>query len=487
MINKNLISSVLCTTAILANSLSAGIAFAQKDKTTVTVEITSIKADSMWVVPPNGSVFFVKPSADRKFLLHFDQQEPFMLSFGIDSPKKGRMSLFVEKGDHLNVTTDFDQKSVFKGKGSENARVLNEYTTAYLQGYLKLDARKMTASEVFDGFTAIGQQSIDILEKNKKKVSPAFYKYQSVALLYQKLGSGMIIPYLYHAGLGKKMSESIPVHFWDVEKQVEMDDKLLVNPEYSRFMQGSFPLLLSYQEKFKKGLMDSTFSNEADTKLKLKLVEKRYTGKVRSVAMGAILKSALANANEVSAVKPSIDEYVNKYASAEDAKSILKAYDDFTKTAAGKTPPPFVLKDMDGKDVTLKDFAGKVIYMDFWASWCSPCRYEMKNGSPKLHEKFKDNKEVVFLYISIDSKADAWRKAIAEDNIQGIHLLSLGGNASPVAKAFNISGIPHYVIIGKDGKIFDNNAPRPSQDITPAKINEALNAPDQRNSILNKN
>jgi len=476
MIRKKLISCALCTVAILANSLSTGLAFAQKGNTTVTVEITSTKADSMWVAPPKGPVFFAKPDRDRKFQLHFDLDEPFMLSFGIDSPEKGRMSLFIEKGDHLNVVTDFDQKSVFTGKGSENAKVSNEYTTAYLQGYLKLDASKMTANEIFDGLVAIGQQSIDILEKNKQKVSPAFYKYQSVALLYEKLGSGIIIPYLYHAGLGKKISESIPVHFWDVEKQVEMNDKLLVNPEYTRFMQGSFPLLLSYHEKFRKGLLDSTFSNEAETKLKLSLVEKKYTGKVRSVAMEAILKSALAKANDVSAVKPSIDEYVAKYASAEDAKSILKAYDDFAKTTAGKTPPSFVLNDLNGKEVTLKDFAGKVVYMDFWASWCSPCRYEMKNGSPKLHEKFKDNKDVVFLYISIDSKADAWKKAIAEDNIQGIHLLSLGGHESPVAKAFNINGIPHYVIIGKDGKIFDNNAPRPSEDKTPARINEALSA-----------
>jgi thiol-disulfide isomerase/thioredoxin len=468
MIRKIILMLVLC--------FSIALTFAQKDNTKVTIEITSVKVDSMWVVPPKGEVFFVQPGADHKIVLNFNQEAPFVLTFGIDAPKKGRMSVFIEKGDNLNVTTDFDQKSVFTGKGAENARVLNEYSRVYLAGYLKLDANKMTASEVFDGFTAIGQQSIDILEANKQKVSPGFYNYQSVALLYQKLGSGLIIPYLYHAGLGKKISESIPEHFFNVEKQVKIDDKLLENPEYARFMQSGFPTFLSYKEKFKNGTLDSTFSPEVETKLKLSLVEKIYAGKVRSLALSAILKAALAKANDVASVKPLIDEYLAKYANAEDAKSILSTYDSYIKTAAGKTPPPFVLNDLDGKEVTLKDFAGKVVYMDFWASWCSPCRYEMKNGSPKLHAKFKDNKDVVFLYISIDSKADAWRKAIDEDKIEGIHLLSLGGNGSPVAKAFNINGIPHYVIIGKDGKIFDNNAPRPSEDKTPKRINDALMA-----------
>ncbi len=81
---------------------------------------------------------------------------------------------------------------------------------------------------------------------------------------------------------------------------------------------------------------------------------------------------------------------------------------------------------------------------------------------------------MVFLYVSIDDSEAKWRKAIEEDHIEGIHLLSTGGVKSDVAKAFNISGVPHYIIVGKDGKIFDNNVPRPSQDETPAKIMEAI-------------
>lgn len=456
-------------------------AFAQKKETTVTLDINPDRPDSIWV-GGYGEVFFAKPGKDNKIVLKLQLDAALSLRVGVDKPEKKSLTMFLEPGDQLNVATDLAKKTTFTGKGSGNANVFFEINQAFMDAYLKIDARKLTPSELFDKALEMGQQSIDILEKNKQKVTPSFYQRQSVTLYYNRLSfafaPGAPIPYLYQAGLGKKASESVPDHYWDIQKYVKLDEKLMGNPEYSSFVKFIYPMFLNYKTKSELGLLDSTLSAEANAKLTLGQVEKIYSGKMRSITLESIISSLLAKVKDVATVKPIIDNFNANYGSPEDAKSLQETYEKYEKLAAGKTPPAFVLKGQDGKEVTLKDFAGKVVYMDFWASWCSPCRYEMKNGSPKLHAKFKDNKDVVFLYISLDSKVADWKKAIADDKIEGLHFLSQAksGVNSPAASAFNINGIPHYVIIGKDGKIFDNDAPRPSEDKTPARINEALSA-----------
>ncbi|WP_236582302.1 TlpA family protein disulfide reductase [Sphingobacterium spiritivorum] len=227
---------------------------------------------------------------------------------------------------------------------------------------------------------------------------------------------------------------------------------------------------------FLEGKLDSPHELQ-DAYTDYQMILKYYpAGKVKSEALGKTIVKVLDQAKDLPVVKPLMEEHIAKYADAATAKMLLEKYATMDKLSSGKMAPEFTLKSLEGKDVSLKDFRGKVVYIDFWASWCAPCRGEMKNGAPKLHSRFKDNKDVVFLYISLDSKIDAWKKAIDEDKIEGVHLLSqaTSGVNTPIAKAFNISGIPRYVIIDKDGRVFDNDAPRPSEDITYDKITEAL-------------
>ncbi|WP_162304950.1 TlpA family protein disulfide reductase [Sphingobacterium olei] len=460
-------------------SLSVGIVCAQLKESTITVKTTSTKIDSMWVSGPNGKTFFAKPDEENKVVLRFKEEHPFILKLGIDAPTKWSLSLFVEQGDQLTVITDLDKQTKFSGKGKENAQVLFDCLTAYTATYKEMEkeigTRMLSPTEFFETYLKLGQSQIDVLEANKEKVSPAFYQDRSIAFQYQKLNLPTYGPSFFVQS-GKKLSESIPEGYWDLEKEVKITDDLFSNSDYTGYMKGIFPYFLLIQEKLKQGKLDSTFTNEADETLKLSLVERKYPTKLKSMAIVSIISGALGKAKDVTTLKPLMDSYLTKI-EPEDAEALMSKYNDYTNLATGKMAPDFTLKSLEGNDVSLKDFKGKVVYLDFWASWCAPCRHEMKNGSPKLHEKFKDNKDVVFLYVSLDSKVDAWKKAIADDKIEGIHLLSqaTSGVNTPIAKAFNITGIPRYVIIGKDGKIVDNDAPRPSQDITAEKIKEALN------------
>lgn len=342
------------------------------------------------------------------------------------------------------------------------------------QLFKKTDIKTISANELLKQFNEISDHSIALLKANKQKLSPVFYEKQLIDFVYGKKNNAMGIPFMLQ-GLGKrKLSTVIPDGYRTLDKGLKMDEQLLSNKTYASFITRKYVDFLRLKAMAAQGQTDRILSAEERISLQYELIEKHFSGKIRSLALRKNFEVASYGAKDMQVYKPLLDQYLAQYATAEDARETLVIFEKFTRVKTGKEPPFFTLKDQDGREVTLKDFAGKVVYMDFWSSGCGPCRYEMKNGSPKLHARFKDNKDVVFLYISIDDSADLWKKAIAADKIEGIHLLSPGGFKSPVADAFNIMGIPRYIIIGKDGKVFDDDAPRPSQDITPLRINEAL-------------
>ncbi len=134
-------------------------------------------------------------------------------------------------------------------------------------------------------------------------------------------------------------------------------------------------------------------------------------------------------------------------------------------------------KDKKGKeksfDEIVKEFKGKVVYVDFWASWCPPCRGEMPH-SKQLHEQFKDNKNVVFLYITLDRTEDAWKNGIQKMDIRGYHWYPSEIQRQDFMTRFGISGIPRYMLIDKKGTVVNADASRPSSGTIPQSIQALL-------------
>ncbi len=108
----------------------------------------------------------------------------------------------------------------------------------------------------------------------------------------------------------------------------------------------------------------------------------------------------------------------------------------------------------------LNQYKGKVIYLDFWASWCRPCKSEMPY-SLKLQKHFK-GKDVVFVYLSSDRDPKAWKNAIAMLRLTGEDYLVNAAVYNQYNKLFNVRYIPRYVLIDKQGKVVNANALRPS-------------------------
>ncbi|RFS21094.1 DUF4369 domain-containing protein [Chitinophaga silvatica] len=150
-------------------------------------------------------------------------------------------------------------------------------------------------------------------------------------------------------------------------------------------------------------------------------------------------------------------------------KEFAKRLESARKTAVGQTALEFSQADATGKDISLASFRGKYVLVDFWASWCGPCRAENPNVV-KAYDKFK-SKGFEILGVSLDDKKEKWLAAVDADKLTWTHVSDLKGWKNTVADLYGIRAIPQNVLIDPNGKIIAKNLR--GEDLA-AKLEEIL-------------
>lgn len=152
-----------------------------------------------------------------------------------------------------------------------------------------------------------------------------------------------------------------------------------------------------------------------------------------------------------------LNDMLNKFPGRNDLAGIKNSIEaDLSKKGwVGKEAPEISLPDTEGKMVSLSSFRGKYVLVDFWASWCGPCRRENPNVVEAFN-RFK-NKNFTILGVSLDQNKEAWKKAIAADNLKWTHISDLKQWESVVVPVYKISGIPFNVLIDPQGKVVAEN------------------------------
>lgn len=135
------------------------------------------------------------------------------------------------------------------------------------------------------------------------------------------------------------------------------------------------------------------------------------------------------------------------------ADYILKT-ENIKKLAVGSEAPEIILNDPEGNPVKLSALRGNYVLIDFWASWCRPCRIENPNVV-KMYNKY-NSKGFEIYSVSLDKNKEDWLNAIEKDNLTWTHVSDLKFWQSEGAKIYNVKGIPHTVFIDKEGKILAN-------------------------------
>ncbi len=211
----------------------------------------------------------------------------------------------------------------------------------------------------------------------------------------------------------------------------------------------------AYKEKNKK-IMDSLDEVDFDILAEKRKVVSAFVRQNPGSMRGAMaITENYGYYAEASDVAPLYDALSPEIISSEKGMEIKRLLDTYNAVALGKSAPEIIQSTPEGKSLSLSSLHGKYVLIDFWASWCGPCRRENPNVVA-TYNKYKD-KGFTVLGVSYDDDKNKWKKAIDDDKLEWNQVSDLQGWKNSTSDQYGIKAIPSNVLLDKNGKIIAKN------------------------------
>ncbi len=410
---------------------------------------------------------------------------PVMAYFEIDGK---RQPLYLTPGDNLDISvlnTEDAQAMTYAGKGS----AVNNYLTQVSQ----LQEKFITAGGKF--IWELEQEAFRARLDSMRAAFAAFHQgYTDTVALPEKLSNSLenknrlnLVSLkeeyeLVHYPDRAEMAEQLTVEksndaFYDVPFDTTFLNNAMMGYDYgfilSKYTELGviWPMYNSVPEEEIASAQD-TFPVMAD-----QIIRKGdYPAGIKEYLIAKNVNEFLRAQGITPFVDTIFNHFKKEYSHSPYLASLQERYGKWLAITPGQPAPDFTGNTPEGKKLSLSDLKGKVIYIDVWATWCSPCIQEFPY-SRKLQQQFEGNEQVVFLYVSVDKDKDQekWKKMLADKQLKGTHILDPREGDSSIWKAYLISGIPRYILIDQAGNIADAEASRPSSGKVKGEIEELLN------------
>lgn len=232
----------------------------------------------------------------------------------------------------------------------------------------------------------------------------------------------------------------------------------IYNTEMERLNKEAAKLQEKYQNAMSSGNADEAKKTEIDFQAmidNMKVFTKNFVKEHNSSVVSAYVTYIALMQQSIQIEGAELYSLIAKFP-AEISKSeyvikVKEIAEGLKKTAIGVVAPDFTMNDPEGKPVQLSSLRGKVVLIDFWASWCGPCRQENPNVV-KLYQKY-NGKGFQIIGVSLDRSKEEWVKAIKDDQLNWVQVSDLQFWQNAAARLYSVSQIPQSFLLDKEGKI----------------------------------
>ena len=403
--------------------------------------------------------------------------EAQMVSVDLDDEVK----LFLEPGDQLHIDADLldlPQSLRFSGQGAANNQFLATLRSRF-SDYLRIDYKDL---EVDTFLKMIDQRRLEMtrfLDEGCAQggLTPAFVDYYRAEITYEWANFVVSYPTDYMFANGSR-NEDLPADYYAVLNQVELVDETAIGTtHYGDFLWENFWRIADEaeervereqlsEEQRRAFIQPHTITYLPDFIVRLDEEQRRGAliqphnivyHLAKRLLHGKVLYFFLAGEiiddfqqGRFDQGEQRLAEFLQDNPYPEYTEVVEEVVRETAKLKPGQPAPDFTLDDLQGQSVSLSDFKGQAVFLDFWASWCGPCIGAVPYLE-ELKQRTRDQK-VVFLNISLDS-ADEWHPAVDEHGLTGVHVHAPGGWQAAVAQLYQIRSIPSYFLVGPDGRM----------------------------------